>query len=811
MATEYSAASGNFTAAATWGLVDPTSYQNTEAASTGLTVAFVASQNFTPGTITINGLAVKVATRAGTSGTWTIQLFDVTAAAAVAATVSTINITDVDPNGGGFYLFKFATNVTLTAGHVYNVQAKASAANLITLFRSATAGDWARALRTTTTQAPGAGDTVITGADFTGPSTSNPWTVTMNNPNNTTTYGEIEVGKGGTLTWSTTGNTYLKVGANVNIYGSGIYSQGTSGTPIPSGTTAQLEIVCATPVQFGFQAKAGSIVNFYGATKTVYTTLAADAASAATSVTTSVSTGWFNGDDLAFASTDTTNTHAEDVLMTANAVGTTLSIQALTNLHSGTAPTQGHIANLTRNVQVFSLSATNNTFINIAAAATFNAQYTEFYNMGSATALSRGIDIATNTTGSCSIQFCSMHDFTAASALGINLNSTTNANVTLSNNVFWNTNSSAIITGAFTSNTVTISGNLAIFSVLASGDLFSLNSLKGTFTNNIGSSGNRYGCAISDATATSTEGTFSGNTFYSNGNSGINLVAGTLAQGSAFVFSTTTLWRNGAAGIIIGACFNLQFNTMTAFGNVTAGINMGLADWLFFRNLTFNGGTTFVQPVGVLMNSSGARMYFDSSTFGVTTAHTTADLSVGAVIYADYIFRTCTFSSPTLIHTPTNLAYQSTLGFQRLNGTAGNHYVYKPFGTIALDTVRVHNSPYASKCTPNSLTTTLDTTYRSAAVANTKFLTFQVYVWLSSATAGDSATYNGAAPNLRIRSNSALGITSGQILATGTTATGTWQLLSGVTPAVTDDGVLEAYVDCTGTTGFMSIADWKVF
>ena len=60
MATLLSIASGNFTDSSTWGLVDTTSYLNSEAGNALLTTASVKTSAFLPGAITIAGIAVKI-------------------------------------------------------------------------------------------------------------------------------------------------------------------------------------------------------------------------------------------------------------------------------------------------------------------------------------------------------------------------------------------------------------------------------------------------------------------------------------------------------------------------------------------------------------------------------------------------------------------------------------------------------------------------------------------------------------------------------------------------------------------------------
>lgn len=94
MAYLIAAANGNWTAAATWGSVDATSLLDSEAANTATTTAYVESSTFTPGAITIDGLAIKVSHRAVVAtGTFSCRL--AVAAVLVAGTETTINVSDM--------------------------------------------------------------------------------------------------------------------------------------------------------------------------------------------------------------------------------------------------------------------------------------------------------------------------------------------------------------------------------------------------------------------------------------------------------------------------------------------------------------------------------------------------------------------------------------------------------------------------------------------------------------------------------------------------------------------------------------------
>jgi len=61
-----------------------------------------------------------------------------------------------------------------------------------------------------------------------------------------------------------------------------------------------------------------------------------------------------------------------------------------------------------------------------------------------------------------------------------------------------------------------------------------------------------------------------------------------------------------------------------------------------------------------------------------------------------------------------------------------------------------------------------------------------------------------------VRANPAVGINADTLLATHSGATGAWELMTGTTAAPSDDGILEFYIDCDGTAGWINIDDFTV-
>jgi hypothetical protein len=961
MASLINNSTGNFTTAATWSLIDSTSFSNSETNNTASTTSWVASQTFVPGAITVDGIAIKVlshtavgnvgvklgkngsitaisvanpthvtsnnhglvsgeailiagtnstpalvgpytvtvldgntftvpvnVTIAGTAGTWITVLANIASNTLVAAPVFTTTVahgltvgTQITIRGStsspsmngtwtiattplattftltgapsmvggtsglGFYnivgvsdtlvviaandmqtvntgtnngwtFFKFPSSVTLTASTSYSVQMSGTTAGNITPYRTATAGDWSRALRTTTTQAPASGDNLFVAGDFSSVGSNNSYTVTNDNTA-TTQWGDIEVAGKGTLAYGTAASTnyYLKVNNSPTIYAGGTFNMGTSGSPIPSTSTAKLEIVCTSNVQFGFEIRSGATVNTQGNVITNRAFLAADAAAAATSLTTDVSTGWKNGDVIALAATTRTRAECESKALTADASGTSLTITGLTNAHSGTAPIAGELANLTRNVSVFSTSTANQTYVNIGAFAIVDFEATEFYNMGSATALKRGIDVAT-TTGSFTINNCSIHDFNVAGGIALNLNSATNNNITVSNLVFYNSVGNGIVTTASSGAANTMTNALGIFTGAA---VFSFGDLGTTISNITAVGGTTRGVLFGGATtAASNIDTISGVIAHSNTGPGIDFSNATVYGNNPFgTISNIASWRNTTYGIAFGNTFGFIVdgagsNNGALFGSTTANIGFtGSCANIYVRNMVSNAGTTLTCPLGIAFTNDMKDAYIDNSTFGATTTHATGDMSVtGANIFTKFFARNCTFNSPTILaNQNANMVEGGEISSARHQQTAGNHRSFKKFGTISPDTVIFHNSTASTRLTPNTANQKIQSGYKKAAIPNGQ--TAVINVWVRKSVAGDGTTYNGNQPRLIQRADAATGNNTDTVLATATNAAnGAWQLLQATTAAVNDNCAITLYVDCDGTTGWVNVTDWSV-
>lgn len=808
MARLASIANGNWTAASTWGVVDSTSYLDAENSNSSVTTIYsqTRSQSFTPGAIEIAGVAVKFRRRVGTTGTLSVRIYNVDAAAGVSGTEVTIDMTDVpavtadEISEGGWLYFKFSAPVTLLAATNYAVEAACSTSGQITLYTNATTDNLSRLLVTTTTAAPGAGDTIYVVGEMTGAGTGNDITVTMNETA-TTDYGAVSIGNRGILNWATSASTnyYLKMSGSLNVYAGSKCQIGTTGTPMPSTSTAVLEFDCTSNVEFGIEIHNQSTFIAQGASKTGKTLLTADEAAASTVIDVASTTGWLASDELAFA--PTTRTAAEHEKKTISTVdsGTQVTLTAgLTNAHSGTSPTQGEVINITRNIKIRGISSTFQSYVHIEDSPTsVDIDYVEFYQLGSNTAEKNGI-VIDDTTGATNIQNCAMHDSTAASSEGVRL-ATNSAGNTVSNNVFYNIISRGILVQA-TTGSHTVSGNTVIGG--ASNGGIDVDDLGSTITNNV--IAGTASVAMPIAETGGIIGTISGNTTHSCGGSGVTITA---AGGTV---SNHTSWRNTGTGLWMSSSYGgTKVDGVTVFGNSVRNVLIDSCENVLLNNITADAGSTLTSPIGIAADN-GCTAVVTNSQFGETTAHTTTDINVlasGAPIFLT--FQNCLFASTTELNNPASMAEAGYICSLKHDRVAGSHKLWKRYGTLTTDTSIVNGAAPSVRMAPNNASFKLTNMHEPIRVPVTSGSAPVVSVAVRESVSGDGADYNGSRIRLIVKANAAIGINDDTVIDTATIASeGAWEVLSGTCPTPSDDGVMELVVDCDGTTGWVNVDDF---
>lgn len=866
-----SSASGNLTASGSWSLVDSASYNNSEAANTALTTSSVASSTFVPAAVGVGAVAVKLASRvASPSGTITIELFNSTAAS-VALTL-TVNVADlplatVADNQGGWIVFKFGSTVTPNGTDSYSVRARTSVAAQVNLYSSATT-NWSRALRTTTNQAPAAGDDMIVAGELTGAGTGNDIAVTMNQTA-ATDYGSnstsavlpaIAVCKRGALAYGTAASTnyLLQLSGHLIVYGGGTFSLGATGAEMPRNSTAILQFDCAADNDFGLIARNESVCSLVGLSRTVgkdvsWCLLNTDEAVNSTSLGVDTDTGWLDNDVIVVASTIKPGAVQSEVgAMNGNAGASTLTVDGFAGAGGGlafahfggdsvssaqtvalnvgssvTVKMQAEVINLTRNVKLRGVTAGQMTFLSSTPTAQVTLQWAEFTLIGgsASTTGKRGVECDTSTSGFLDVRFCSFHD-SEIGGLTLFPSTTASYNAQILNNVFYKASVASslgstiyVITPKTGGASWVIDSNVIID---GSGYGIRLGDMTGWCTNNriIGQTGNA-GMNFNHSSTVVIDGRLDGNVVHSCNCAGAIQYAN--GNWQTIYARHLRVWRNTSASAdFYQGTTNpslVVFSDLLLWGGssgivAAAGLNMQLSDSLIASDsvTTLNGavfsdgGTVNILMENVVLGVPAAAGGFLRPCFTDIQLYTSGSAYQNG---AKIIGRNVTMNST--VGTPEQLTADGYVSIERINGVAGNHKTWLRCGTVAIDTTIFNTASPSARLTPTNATEKLPTAPilrgLKVPVAN-GVAGKQVSVYVRKSVVGDGVAYNGNQPRLVVRRNSALGTTADAILATAAAAAGVWEQLTGTLPTPTDDGAFEIVVDCDGTAGWVNVDDF---
>lgn len=842
MARLVATATGNFTASI-WGLCDAASVLDSEASSQSLTTSAVTGSSFVPAAVAITAILLKVQSRAasGSTPTLTVTLRNVTTVTDIASV--TIGVQDVpesvsnsDP---GWIQFKLASTHTPNGTDSYAIKVVVSGATPnLALYRDATTNNFSRLLRTTTVQAPAAGDLFVIAKELTGVGTDNGgYTITMDSTA-TTQYGTtsglststlvnsaVAICNGCTVTWGTTAatNYVWRMAGCLAIFRGGTMTMGTSGTPMPRDSSASLEFVTTASGDSGLWVANFATFRAFGQSRTSgkdkwWTLLTTDKAAAATSLDVADDTGWLNGDLIAIAATTQTYTQAEQRNLNANAGASTLAFTSgLTNAHLGnpTNEMQAEVILLTRNVKIKTshANAALPTFTYSQQSAIFDIEWVEIFNVGASSTNRQGVTTEAGVNGTCSINKCSIYGDSTSGYAWFWPSSAGAGYFTVTNNVVYRLGGSGGFTfGGTTAYTgYSLSGNILVRSGSFGFNLFDVG---GTINNNRASGGANSGFQLSDSSGV--YGSFSGNISHSNSGNGFNFNPFTLPDNISF--PAVIAWRNGTTGISVQASTTVYiswnrvvWDGVKAWGNATQ--NVWIKNWMVdcvFKNWVVAGDTAFGTGNGVIFDSGlFCSIRFENCIFGggggTKTTHSSIDFSINVASVLQIIFSDCQLLSATEFTAGASIKYGSFIKLAHKDNTAGVHEShFPPCGRIALDTSVFNTAAPSERLTPLSTTMDLYSAPVRVAVDSGQTVTFSVYV-------RKDGSYNGTIqPRLVLRSNPALGIDAEVILDTLSVGANTWEQLTGTSVAVGEDGVLEAVVEINGTAGNAYVDDWAV-
>jgi len=520
--------------------------------------------------------------------------------------------------------------------------------------------------------------------------------------------------------------------------------------------------------------------------------------------------GWSPGDRLAFATTTKNPVHCEMATIQSVDSATQVTLTtALQNYHGGTAPVQIEVGNITRNAVIRGISTSLQGYVLFGNTATVTCNHAEFAQHGSGSTNKRGIDCAT-ITGSCSLTYCAIHDFTLANSQGFNISGSTSNNIVYTNNVTW------LVAGyhfsvAITSGTWLADANLFVRQTDSVG-IMQLGDIGGTVTNNTlaGSPGSGYYATENNATAP----TWSGNTAHGCTSHGFYCTTNCYPA-----ILNTFSWRHGNSGIYCVTIRDTVFTGVVAFGNVY-NINIQGCMYVTFINLQTNGDISFANGYGIQPYQNSALTGYiriDGGRFGISgfsgflTTNNNGDIYFPLTVSGDVTFRNCLFA--TGIPNPgSGQGMGMIVCAENYNQVVGDNRWWGFAGATRIDTTIYKSRPPSVRMTPgvSGSKTVSNLGYRTGfMVLADSGASRTVSVSVRASTQGDGGGYNGNPPRLLLKRNVTLGVAADTVLATGSAVTGQWYTLSGTTPAATASGVWEFFVDCDGIIGWINLGDWN--
>jgi hypothetical protein len=735
MAVLFSIADGNINATASWGVVEPTSFQGTPNATVvsgvAVTTLITGTSFILASSVTVSGIVLQLSGRAtSVAGTLNIQLYDVTGATIVGQ--ATVNITDL-PNSNtittshiDWTYFKFSSSVTTVAGRTYAIRAQASVINQVSWYYTTTTTNPNRALVTTTNQAPVASDQLIIAGSYTSAGVNSITTITMNYTSSIyAILGNIWISSKGILTFATNILAYLPISGYLVVGVGGTLNIGTSLNPITNSVDIQMN--CTTALQYPIWVY--GVMNTYGQSKVIAAKLVGDVIAGATSSTTSTVTGWKIFDSIIVTSTTRTYTQFEAISLNANAAGTSLSSHSNYGFAHGGDPTtkvQADMINATRNITIRGNGAplANKTNIQMFSTSITSFYYTSFIGLGTGiTVANSGICVNILNSGyTFEMQYCFIGDNGQAATNTINtaLFNQNTINTTISNNLFyglgWTTTVVSTINVYDFDDSNYVIGCLATTQVL--------------LTTNIGSN-NTFSSNNTPVTISNLSNS-SNNSFYSNNTIGLNISNPTITTAT---LTNYKIWRNNTYGIsfTFTSSYNkntiLTFDGLYCFGNTSGSLATNRHHIkVYFTNSFFYGGSTLVQPnhfigTGNIVDS----FYYNNCYFGYSDTSLTSSPFSGAILQVPVpnitkIFNNCYFNGTEISVTTGYPTVNITGSYLSLNhnGLINSNRQWFSNGTIYSDGLYVGStssqvySPNLVKWTDNMKKTnwtksTLDT------------------------------------------------------------------------------------------------------
>jgi hypothetical protein len=241
---------------------------------------------------------------------------------------------------------------------------------------------------------------------------------------------------------------------------------------------------------------------------------------------------------------------------------------------------------------------------------------------------------------------------------------------------------------------------------------------------------------------------------------------------------------------------------------ILSGYNYGETS---IRNSYLSSYSTSTALCLSLDSTRFTKFSLDNCVLSSTTNNPVRYLATRNLIEGSYLFNNTWFGT-SYLGTGINNVYQpntiksKSFAFTNLNKVDKQHITHYTNGSISLDSTIFKDTAASERLTPTSTTSKLRSSSKYVALNKGEATLVKVYIRKSTNLNGSE--YNGNPPRLMLKRNAALGVED-TVLATATNFVKEFQDFQGISPTVTDNGVLEFYVDCDGTQGWINIDTWS--
>lgn len=651
----------------------------------------------------------------------------------------------------------------------------------------------------------------------------------------------------------------------------GVLNLGTSGGRIGSSFRAWLKPVLTSEGQYGLEVLSGGTYRMYGRVLTnCKCKLAQDAAAAATSVITDLnSSGWAaggSGDLLLLESTGRpgTGTQQSEVKRISSIAdhatyGETITIESgLVFAKAGLAPFQCDVYNLSRNAQFkpstavdplgggassvppFTLGTHYATWMRFRPGAIVELDWAYIQDVGSSmTTGRRGLEVETAAAsgGAFTAKFCSVVN-ARVNGLSLATASGNHDNYTVEDSCFFNM---AVVTGPGI-NVFTTTGTAGAMrrnhfvqrNAAGGAQNVFLGDCGMVFTDNV-IVGGYHGVVLQEALSAGGL-QLDNNTVHSCAYSGL-LINASLRNAT---LQGWTVRRNGdsasgagSAGVLFNAATHcLALKSFNLFGNYN-NVNLNASTFaLRFYDSSFHGDSGFSSQRGFYFPTAPNAFTLElwncdvGGNLGAYTSratHVVADVDVpnsGQVVQLILVGST-TGSSSEFGSSQSSWAQDTRVQSARHNKTANTHKALNWAGTISRDGTYYRSASPSEKLTPLVASRKLESSPKHVAVAASQTVTVSVRVRADTSYGSvaprlmmrryDAANQGGGAAQTYYASDQIIALHSGTKSAAAAPDAAGFESLSGaIAYAPAEDTVLEFFVDCEGTAGFVNVEDWAL-